>query len=294
MKSVPRVLWVVLTGIVGLIALFLLTPSPRVETASLRPDTLRDRETPRVVRSSSGGPSRSGSDKTERDLSADSLETPTSEIAKGGAGTKIAETYNRLRERDLFRPLITTKKSGISVEENAIGVFPLSGIGGLPPLGKGDLFAIPKGPLVSQKTLGPWIYVGYSSANGAPTALVENKTDHQGQMVQAGDRLEDATVVSVSPQGVRFLKSDKGILLLITNPADLAKDAAKTGAKVAQGPSPNGNGSPSPPPQGGPPPSGPGPNGPSPGGPPPNVAVPMPNSVPMSAPPKEALMMRKG
>jgi hypothetical protein len=227
----------------------------------------------------------------EREPSVNAIESPSPDVGKASVGAKISETYNRLRERDLFRPLLTAKKSGISVDETAVGVFPLNGIGGLPPIGKGDLFAVPKGEIVTQKTLGNWIYVGYSSANGMPTALVENKTDHQGQMVQAGDRLEDATVVSVSPQGIRFLKSDKGILLVITNPADLAKEAASKAAKVAQAAPPGGNGAPAPPPQGNPAPSGPSPNGPPPGGPPPNVAASGPTPAPALPP---GVMIKKG
>jgi hypothetical protein len=218
------------------------------------------------------------------------IESPSPRVVRGSAGAKVADTYNRLRERDLFRPLVSAKKSGISVDESDVGVFPIGGIGGLPPLGKEDFFALPKGPLTSQKTLGDWIYVGYSSEDGAPTGLVEKKTDHQGQMIRAGDRLDDATVVSVSPEGVRLIKSDKGIVLAITNPADLAKEAAKSAAKVAQGPSPNGKGSPAPPAPGGPPP-GSNPGSAPPGVPPPNVAVPGP--IPASAPPP-GLILRKG
>jgi hypothetical protein len=161
---------------------------------------------------------------------------------------KSLASYNRLMNRDLFKPIVgVAQGAGGEGEWSAtLGVLPL-GVKGLGLLPSADGFSqdLIGGSYVTQNTMGPWAYVGFSTEDGVPFALLEDKSNHQGRRVQAGDKVEGATALSVARQGIRFIKGESRILLAFSDAMETKKagNAPKAESKPAAGPA---NGAPPP------------------------------------------------
>jgi hypothetical protein len=257
LKSYPHLAWILTAAALALVALFvLLPPAPGVGKVAPR----RGANAPASVRVLSL--SETGSPPAVRSLA----------------------SYARLRQRPLFKPLVKTNTGSAVTGDGTLGILPLDGLTGLPPMGLG-LFPSGK-PLPVQPTLGPWTYVGYASVDGSAGAVLENKSDHKGRSIQIGDVIEEATVTGISPENVRLTRKGKSFLLKKTDPTEPAKVA--TVPAPASGAPPHGPGGT--PPSGGPP-SPSGNASPPPGAPPTNAPASLALPPPAVAPAPSANVM---
>lgn len=259
-KSIPRIAWIAGSGMVALLAVLLLMPPPG--PLGVEASGKRDRNSVRSSGEADAAPSL-------RDLESSPLPRPLA-------------TYNRLRQRNLFRPLVSDAPapSALAPLEAPLGLLPMSaGVGGLPPAGSSPFVLSGKGkPLPSQKSLGPWTFVGYVTEDGVPKAVLENKKERLGRGVGVGDRVEGAMVTGISRSSIRLMRNDQAFLLLLVDPLEAAKNAPSPPAVGGPGAAPGS------PPSGPPKPGGPTPAGPAGSPPPPNSGgPPRPNGA--AAPP---------
>ncbi|MBW3625478.1 MAG: hypothetical protein KY468_18945 [Armatimonadetes bacterium] len=267
MTRVPRIAWILLAGLAAMAGILLLLPPPSGDAdAAGSGGRVNSSASPREAASALGS-------------SAESTKRPVRPLA----------AYDRLRQRNLFNPLVKPDTASLSPSEEILGLPPLdSGLPALPPLGRGGLFpsaALPASakPLPTQNALGSWAYVGYASEDGLPGAVLENKAERQGRIVRVGDRVEGALITGITRQRLLLQRNGKSFLLLLTDPLEAAKNAKPASPANAAPP-----GAPAPPKPGAAPPGGPNPgppSGPSPAPAPPQGGPPRPATGPTPAPP---------
>ena len=266
MKKFPRITWVFLAGTIALVAFVFLAPSPssKIGAASLQRN------------SGSSSASQTGE-----------VIDPAVSHERNGPSHRALAAYHRLSSRNVFRPLLSRSLSLNPANQPVsgpprvpgapLGLLPIGvDVSHLPP-GSGRFFGPgSESALPVQQSLGPWTYAGYSSEDGVPSAVLENKAKREGRAVHIGDRVEGARVVGISRESIRFLKEGKAFRLVLMDAMEALKTAKPPtpGAATAPGSPPSPSGTPAP--------GSPAPGSPAPGTP--GLALPRASPVPSGKP----------